>query len=191
MTPKPDLLKALSELGQSVWYDYIRRDLLESGELERLIRDDGLRGMTSNPTIFQKAIVGTPLYDEDILRAAREKESPVAILRALAVADVQRAADMIRHVLSLLPVGLLQTWARSSTVTGTRGAPSSLDEFNADSPVDAPFRRYHLCGGRRWRLRFSSLGWLRGTRSGVGRRSPRIRVVPGAEGAPASASMTR
>ena len=93
---KANPLKKLAELGQSVWYDYIRRDLLESGELERLIRDDCLRGMTSNPTIFQKAIVGTPLYDQDILRAAGEKESPAAILQALAVADVQRAADIFR-----------------------------------------------------------------------------------------------
>jgi transaldolase len=93
---KANPLKRLAELGQSVWYDYIRRDLLENGELERLIRDDGLRGMTSNPTIFQKAIVGTPLYDEGIQRAASEAKSPAAIFQVLAVADVQRAADIFR-----------------------------------------------------------------------------------------------
>ena len=52
-------LVRLGELGQSPWYDYITRDLVASGELRRLIRDDGLRGMTSNPTIFEKAIAGS------------------------------------------------------------------------------------------------------------------------------------
>ncbi|HEY7575042.1 MAG TPA: transaldolase family protein, partial [Thermoanaerobaculia bacterium] len=64
MTDNP--LKRLSGLGQSVWYDYIRRDLYRSGDLAKLIRDDALAGMTSNPTIFQKAIAETNLYDEDI-----------------------------------------------------------------------------------------------------------------------------
>ena len=50
--------------GQSVWLDYIRRDLLTGGELKRLIEEDGLRGMTSNPAIFEKAITGSTLYDD-------------------------------------------------------------------------------------------------------------------------------
>ena len=66
--PPANPLLLLAELGQSVWYDYITRDLLSSGELKRLIEDDGLRGMTSNPTIFEKAIAGSQLYDEDIRR---------------------------------------------------------------------------------------------------------------------------
>jgi transaldolase len=90
--------RKLAKLGQSVWYDYIRRDLLQSGELERLIHEDGLRGMTSNPTIFGRAIGGTRLYDEDIKRAAMEKKSPAAIFETLVVADVQRAADMFRRL---------------------------------------------------------------------------------------------
>src|SRR5258706_16231520 len=61
-------LKNLAELGQSVWYDYIRRDLYQGGELQRLIQEDGLSGMTSNPTIFQKAIAETGLYDDAIRR---------------------------------------------------------------------------------------------------------------------------
>lgn len=91
-------LKKLRQLGQSVWYDYIRRDLYTSGQLEKLIREDGLSGMTSNPTIFQKAIAETELYDEDIRRAAAEGKEPFAIFDALAVADVQRAADAFRPV---------------------------------------------------------------------------------------------
>ena len=66
MTP----LRRLTELGQSVWYDYIRRDLYQGPKLERLIGDDELRGMTSNPTIFAKAIMETDLYENDIERLA-------------------------------------------------------------------------------------------------------------------------
>lgn len=91
-------LKRLDDLGQSVWYDYIRRDLVTSGELARLIEEDGLHGMTSNPTIFQKAIAETDLYDEDIRRHAAHGKEPGAIFEALAVSDVQRAADVFRAV---------------------------------------------------------------------------------------------
>jgi transaldolase len=94
----PNPLKRLSELKQSVWYDYIRRDLLTSGELARLIREDGLAGMTSNPTIFQKAIAETDLYDEDVRRSGEEGKEPFAIFEKLAVDDVCRAADLFRPV---------------------------------------------------------------------------------------------
>ena len=85
-------LVRLGELGQSPWYDYITRDLVASGELRRLIRDDGLRGMTSNPTIFEKAIAGSAAYDADIRRLS-ERRSPAEIFEALAVADVRAACD--------------------------------------------------------------------------------------------------
>jgi len=91
-------LKKLRDLGQSVWYDYIRRDLYESGRLEKLIREDGLAGMTSNPTIFQKAIAETELYDEDVRRLGAEGKDPYAIFDALAIQDVSRAADVFRPV---------------------------------------------------------------------------------------------
>jgi transaldolase len=97
MSADNPLLK-LRELGQTVWYDYIRRDLITSGELARLIREDGLAGMTSNPTIFQKAIAETELYDEDVRRAGRENKEPFAIFEQLAVEDVRRAADAFRPV---------------------------------------------------------------------------------------------
>ncbi|HYR45850.1 MAG TPA: transaldolase [Thermoanaerobaculia bacterium] len=89
-------LKKLEALGQSVWYDYIRRDLLTGGDLEKLIREDGLSGMTSNPTIFQKAIAETELYDQDIRRLAGEEKSTFQVFEGLAVADVRRAADIFR-----------------------------------------------------------------------------------------------
>ena len=91
-------LKRLKELGQSVWYDYIRRDLYTTDKLSRLIRDDGLSGMTSNPTIFQKAIAETELYDEDIRRFAQAGNPVPQIFERLAVEDVRSAADVFRPV---------------------------------------------------------------------------------------------
>lgn len=88
-------IQALSKLGQSVWYDYIRRDLL-GPPLEALI-DEGLRGMTSNPTIFEKAISETELYDEDI-RHSGPGVSAEAALEELMVADIVRAADIFLPV---------------------------------------------------------------------------------------------
>ena len=89
-------LKRLRTLGQSIWLDYIRRDLIASGELRRLIEEDGLRGMTSNPSIFEKAITGSHDYDEDIRALALEGKGVQAIYEALSVRDVQSAADEFR-----------------------------------------------------------------------------------------------
>jgi transaldolase len=91
-------LRTLSEIGQSVWYDFIRRDLYQSGRLEKLIREDRLAGMTSNPTIFQKAIAETDLYDEDILRLAGRGEDVERVFERLAVRDVRSAAEVFRPV---------------------------------------------------------------------------------------------
>ena len=86
-------LLRLGLLGQSVWYDYITRDLVTSGKLARLITEDGLRGMTSNPTIFDTAIAGSRLYDDDIRRLSDQGRSAGEIFEALAVADVRAACD--------------------------------------------------------------------------------------------------
>ncbi len=67
-------LMQLGTLGQSVWLDYIRRDLIASGELKRLIDEDGLCGMTSNPSIFEKAIAESQMYDQDIREMALQKK---------------------------------------------------------------------------------------------------------------------
>ena len=91
MTTNP--LITLGRLGQSPWYDFITRDLMKSGELARLIAEDGLMGMTSNPTIFEKAISGSSHYDEDIRRLAADGRTPARIFEALAVADVRAACD--------------------------------------------------------------------------------------------------
>ena len=81
------------DLGQSLWYDYITRELMSSGRLARLIAEDGLRGMTSNPTIFEKAIAGSDDYDEDIRQQASLGKSPQQIFEALSVADVRAACE--------------------------------------------------------------------------------------------------
>ncbi len=90
-------LTRLAALGQSIWFDFIRRDLLQNGELERLIREDAVRGMTSNPTIFDKAIGSSALYDSDV-RAAGKGATAAQVFEGLAVADVRRAADLFRAV---------------------------------------------------------------------------------------------
>ena len=88
----------LSELGQAPWYDYVTRDLITSGELDRLIHEDGLKGMTTNPTIFEKAVAGSELYDDDIRRLHGEGRTPAEIFEALAVEDVRSACDVFTPV---------------------------------------------------------------------------------------------
>jgi transaldolase len=85
-------LQQLAALGQSIWLDYIRRDLIANGELKRLIEDDGLRGMTSNPAIFEKAIVDSQEYDQDIQVMAREGKGAGEIYETLTLMDVRSAA---------------------------------------------------------------------------------------------------
>src|SRR4029077_4147671 len=90
-------LQELVDQGQSVWLDYLRRGMLESGELQRMI-DDGLRGMTSNPTIFEHAIGGSTDYDTALSRVAASSRSDREIFDLLGVDDVRAAADLFRPV---------------------------------------------------------------------------------------------
>jgi transaldolase/glucose-6-phosphate isomerase len=92
-------LKQLQALGQSIWLDYIRRDLMTSGELKRLIEEDGLLGMTSNPAIFEKAIIGSTLY-QDFLDSLSNRSDldPKGRYELLALRDIQEAADFLRPV---------------------------------------------------------------------------------------------
>jgi transaldolase len=94
---KNPLLK-IQELGQSIWLDFIRRSMLTSGELKQLIADDGLRGVTSNPAIFEKAIAGSNDYLAAIGSLVHEGKTSDEIYQALAVEDVQKAADDFRGV---------------------------------------------------------------------------------------------
>ena len=92
-------LRELAKYGQSVWLDYIRRNLITSGELKRLIDDDGLGGVTSNPAIFEKAITGSTDYADALLELQKRKDlDAMGIYEILAIKDIQDAADALRVV---------------------------------------------------------------------------------------------
>jgi transaldolase len=91
-------LKKLETLGQSIWLDYIRKDMFESGELRRLIDEDGLHGITSNPSIFEKAIAESNLYNNDIYDLVQKKTNVKEIYETLSMKDVRDAADEFRSV---------------------------------------------------------------------------------------------
>ena len=92
-------LKALNAFGQSVWLDYIRRNLISTGELARLIEQDGLRGVTSNPSIFEKAITGSTDYTKALEELSAQKNLDAKqVYEALAIRDIQDAADVLRPV---------------------------------------------------------------------------------------------
>ena len=91
-------LAALTAAGTSVWLDQIRRSMIEGGELQRMVDEDSLRGVTSNPAIFEKAILGSPDYDSELAEGAREGLSARELYRRMAVRDVQLAADVLRPV---------------------------------------------------------------------------------------------
>jgi transaldolase len=92
---KENPLLELQSSGQSIWLDFLRRGMLVSGELQQLIDEDGLGGVTSNPSIFEKAIAGSQDYDEAIRALALEGKSAREIYQALTVEDIQRAADLL------------------------------------------------------------------------------------------------
>jgi transaldolase len=91
-------LLEMQKLGQSIWFDNIRRAMLENGELAAKISNDGLRGVTSNPTIFEKAITSSGDYNDAMHKLIAEGKSVVEIYEALAIEDIQRAADLFKPV---------------------------------------------------------------------------------------------
>ena len=92
-------LQQLTQAGQSIWLDYMHRKLMESGELERLIAEDGVTGMTSNPSIFEKAIGEGADYDDRIKAAMAEADlSPMELYEKVAIKDIQDAADVLKPV---------------------------------------------------------------------------------------------
>ena len=88
----------LTRLSQSVWNDNIERELVTSGELKRLVDEDGLSGVTSNPAIFEKAIASSDLYADQLRDLAEKGKSPQEIYEALAIHDIQMAADVLAGV---------------------------------------------------------------------------------------------
>src|SRR6478735_6445549 len=91
-------LAALTAAGTSVWPDQLSRGVLETGELARMVEEESLRGVTSNPAIFEKSILGSADYDADLKRLADEGKSAREIYRAMALHDVRAAADVLRPV---------------------------------------------------------------------------------------------
>src|SRR6478672_9145208 len=92
-------IRALQTCGQSVWLDYLRRSLFTGGEFKRLIEEDGLRGATSNPSIFEKAIAGSTEYLDALheIEGVHDAE-PMVLYEALAIRDIRDAADLLRPV---------------------------------------------------------------------------------------------
>src|SRR5437868_1436463 len=95
-----NLLREVEALGQSIWLDYMRRDLITTGKLQQMVDEDGISGITSNPTIFEKAISTGNDYDssiQKILRASPEIDS-VSLFEKLEVEDIRMAADVLRPI---------------------------------------------------------------------------------------------
>src|SRR5260370_523321 len=97
-TAKDNPLLLLPKQGQSVWLDFIRRNLITSGELQRLIEQDGLRGITSNPSIFEKAITGSTDYTDFLQQLHSQNLSAAEIYERIAIRDIQAAADLMLPV---------------------------------------------------------------------------------------------
>lgn len=91
-------LNKVRNLDQSIWLDLLDREIMNSGKLQSLIDNDDLRGLTSNPSIFEKAISGSSDYDEDIIQLSKTQDDNSAIFFDLAIADIQRAADFFKPV---------------------------------------------------------------------------------------------
>ena len=122
-------LAALTEAGTSVWLDQIRRTLIEGGELQRLIDEDSLRGVTSNPSIFEKAILGSDDYDTELVEMAKEGLDARAIYDRIAIRDVQLARDVLRpvweqldHADGFVSLEVYPTWPATPTPRWSRRA---------------------------------------------------------------------
>src|SRR5205807_2568310 len=92
----------LNEVGQSPWLDLIGRKLIHSGELSRMVEEDGIRGVTANPAIFEKAIVETDEYDEQLGQLISQEKKPLDIYEAVAVDDVRAGCDLFRPLFDRL-----------------------------------------------------------------------------------------
>ena len=141
------VLKLLSDFGQSIWYDNISRSLVTSGELRRLV-DEGLRGMTSNPTIFDKAISGSADYDAQLreILAASPGAPTAEIIQSLMVKDIQMAADVLKAAYDrtggedgYVSVEVTPTKARDTQATGAevRQLASRIDRRNVMVKIPA------------------------------------------------------
>ena len=124
----PNSIRDLQSVGQSVWLDYMTRSLFTSGEFRRLIVEDGLRGATSNPAIFEKAIAGSPDY-LDALHGigSRGDLEPMALYEALAMRDIRDAADL------------------PTAVAPDRGCPAAHRRAGHSRPLRLPCEPFRHC----------------------------------------------
>jgi transaldolase/transaldolase/glucose-6-phosphate isomerase len=95
---KHNKVKSIHDLGQSIWLDFFDRKIMNTGKLKELIEDDGIGGVTSNPSIFEKAISSSSDYDEDIVKFSHQKKNNDDIFFSLAGKDIKRAADLFKPV---------------------------------------------------------------------------------------------
>jgi len=141
-------LLQLHKEGQSVWLDYIRRSLIASGELKQMVEQDGLRGLTSNPKIFMKAIAGSDEYDRQIeeLLSSHPHIQTSELYEAIAVADIRAAADVLRPVFDQtegadgfvsLEVSPDLAYDTSGTIDEARRLWKSVDRLNLMIKVPA------------------------------------------------------
>ncbi len=91
-------VKQIHSFGQSIWLDFIDRNIIKSGNLKKLIDEDGIRGVTSNPAIFEKAITGSSDYDSEISELSDKTDNNEEIFFGLAITDIQNAADLFKGV---------------------------------------------------------------------------------------------
>ena len=95
---KHNRVKDIRDLGQSIWLDFFDRKIMDTGLLKNLIENDGIKGVTANPSIFEKAINSSPDYNKDIATLSKQKSSNDDIFFSLAVKDIRRAADLFSSV---------------------------------------------------------------------------------------------
>ena len=116
------LLTIENEYGQSIWMDNLSRDILASGELAELIDSRGVLGITSNPAIFEKAIVGNAIYDTEIIDGIKSGKSLNDIYESLVFTDIRHACDILRP----------------STIAPTESMVMSVSKFPPPSPTTPP-----------------------------------------------------
>src|ERR671937_347625 len=111
-------VKELEKHGQAVWLDFLARGFIAKGDLKRLIDEDGVKGVTSNPSIFEKAIGSSDEYDASIGKALAHGDRPVAeLFEQLAIEDIQHAADVLRPVYDSLEVSPYLATDTKGTIT--------------------------------------------------------------------------
>lgn len=139
-------LQEIKKLGQSVWLDYIQRNMLENGEVARMIAADGLAGMTSNPTIFEKAIIEHDDYDDAVSKLIRHGFGAMEIYETLTLEDVRHAADLFRPVYDAsngrdgfvsLEVSPHLAYDTEQTITEAKRLWAALDRSNVMIKVPA------------------------------------------------------